>query len=69
LRDAFEKFVRLEQELLELLQKRVEQDRQMLVAVGGRSWTGRRTALRFPHPAESPGGLFPTPRASEADAV
>ena len=37
LRDAFEKFVRLEQELLVLLQKRVEQDRQMLTAVGGRS--------------------------------
>src|SRR2546423_1227487 len=37
LRDAFEKFVRLEQELVGLLQKRVEQDRQMLIAVGGRS--------------------------------
>ena len=37
LRDAFEKFVRLEQELLGLLQKRVEQDRQMLLEVGGRS--------------------------------
>src|SRR6266446_1023709 len=34
LRDSFEKFVRLEQELLGLLQKRVEQDRQMLIAVG-----------------------------------
>jgi hypothetical protein len=31
------KFVSLEQELLGLLQKRVEEDRQMLVAVGGRS--------------------------------
>jgi hypothetical protein len=33
--EAFEKFVRLEQELLELLQQRVEKDRQMLVAMGG----------------------------------
>jgi hypothetical protein len=37
LRDAFEKFLKLEQELLVLLQKRVEQDLQMLMAVGGRS--------------------------------
>jgi hypothetical protein len=37
LREAFERFVGLEQELLTLLQKRVEQDRQMLVAMGGRS--------------------------------
>jgi len=34
LRNAFQDFVRLEQELLVLLQKRVEQDRQMLTAVG-----------------------------------
>jgi hypothetical protein len=32
---AFEELVRLEQELLALLQKRVEQDRQMLVEMGG----------------------------------
>ena len=37
LRDAFEKFVSLEQDLLTLLQKRVEQDRTMLMAMGGRS--------------------------------
>jgi len=37
LRDAFEQFVRLEQELLVLLQKRVEQEVQMLVGTGGRS--------------------------------
>jgi hypothetical protein len=37
LRDAFEKFVRLEQDLLALLQKRVERDRGMLAAMGGRS--------------------------------
>ena len=36
LRDAFEKFVSLEQDLLALLQKRVEQDRGMLVGMGGR---------------------------------
>lgn len=32
---AFEKFVRLEEELLALLQKRLEQDRQMLTEMGG----------------------------------
>ena len=32
---AFEKFVRIEGELLELLRKRVEQDRQMLREMGG----------------------------------
>jgi hypothetical protein len=37
LRDAFERFVSLEQDLLTLLQKRVEQDRRMLSAMGGRS--------------------------------
>jgi hypothetical protein len=37
LRDAFEKFVRLEEDLLMLLQTRVEQDRKMLSAMGGRS--------------------------------
>jgi hypothetical protein len=37
LRDAFERFVSLEQDLLTLLQKRVEQDRQMLSAMGGPS--------------------------------
>ena len=36
LRDAFEKFVSQEQDLLTLLQKRVEQDRGMLVGMGGR---------------------------------
>jgi hypothetical protein len=33
--EAFEKFVKLEQELLALLQKRVEQDWRMLVEMGG----------------------------------
>lgn len=37
LREAFQKFVRLEQDLLALLQQRVEQDRGMLAAMGGRS--------------------------------
>jgi hypothetical protein len=32
---AFEKLVRIEQELLTMLQKRLEQDRQMLVEMGG----------------------------------
>jgi hypothetical protein len=34
-REAFEKFVKLEQELLALLQKRVEQDARMLAEMGG----------------------------------
>src|SRR5688572_3225526 len=34
-REAFEKFVRLEQELLALLQGRLEQDRRMLVEMAG----------------------------------
>jgi hypothetical protein len=34
-REAFEKFVRLEQELLALLQKKLEQDRRMLVEMAG----------------------------------
>lgn len=37
--EAFEKFVKLEQELLALLQKRVEQDRKMLIEMG-RARTG-----------------------------
>ena len=37
LRNAFERFVSLEQDLLTLLQKRVEQDRRMLTGMGGRS--------------------------------
>jgi hypothetical protein len=32
--DSFQRFVELEQELLSLLQRRVERDRQMLVAMG-----------------------------------
>jgi hypothetical protein len=32
--ESFQKFVGLEQELLALLQRRIEQDRQMLVAMG-----------------------------------
>jgi hypothetical protein len=32
--ESFQKFVRIEQELLALLQRRMEQDRQMLVAMG-----------------------------------
>jgi hypothetical protein len=32
--ESFQRFVELEQELLTLLQRRVEQDRQMLVAMG-----------------------------------
>lgn len=32
---AFEKFVRIEHELLSLLQKRIEQDRRMLTEMGG----------------------------------
>jgi hypothetical protein len=35
-RAAFEKFVKVEQELVAMLQKRVEQDRIMLSAMGGR---------------------------------
>jgi hypothetical protein len=32
--DSYQRFVRLEQELLTLLQRRVQQDRQMLVSMG-----------------------------------
>lgn len=35
-RAAFEKFVKVEQELRAMLEKRVEQDRSMLAAMGGR---------------------------------
>jgi hypothetical protein len=35
-RAAFEKFVKVEQELRAMLEKRVEQDRTMLAAMGGR---------------------------------
>jgi hypothetical protein len=35
-RAAFEKFVRVEQELRAMLEKRVEPDRSMLAAMGGR---------------------------------
>jgi calcineurin-like phosphoesterase family protein len=33
--EAFEKFAKLEQELLALLQKKLEQDRKMLIEMGG----------------------------------
>ena len=38
--DAFEQFVRIEQELLALLQARLEQDRHMLVDMAGAGHRG-----------------------------
>jgi hypothetical protein len=43
IRAAFERFVEREQELLALLQRRVEQDRRMLTAMAGQVQAGTRT--------------------------